>query len=1454
MGRETDLAWLQEPWSNAVDGRGGFVSVLGPEGIGKSRLVAELAQGVHDDGGAVLYGRCDHAHGGAHALFGQALQNAGSSLIHVYRAAADAADIAEAVARYLPTWSQGRPVLVVLDDLHLADAETLEVVADLAGWCTAASMLVVGAFRGDAATSTGTAEPPGGAQLALGPLTRAAVGRICELYAAEPWSAQDVDRVYELTGGVPLLVHEQASEWARERAGRRMTEASARVTLTRRTLLASRGEIADGVEGIQRLLEQRRAQLAGREAQLQASTVAALARCPYKGLARFEAVDAANFFGRERLVAELVARLAESSLLAVVGPSGSGKSSLARAGLLPALAAGVLSAGTLGRTIVCPGPHPAQELARQLHDPDRPAGQRRVVFVDQFEETFTAGADHGEQAEFIARLLDLVDQPDTLVVLAIRADHFGRCAAFPELADRLAGNDVLVGPMRDSELRRAVELPALRAGLEIEPGLVEVIVADVAGRAGALPLLSTALAETWDRREGRALTLAAYRAAGGVNGALARMAENAYTALPSGPRAAARRLLLRLCDAGEEGELSLRRRLPVSDAAEDHDVDAQVALESLADRRLLTIDSDAVEVAHEALLREWPRLRAWLDEDRDGLRIMRHLTHAARAWSEADRDPDELYRGARLATAAEWAESHEPDLNPTEQVFLGASTQRHRSELITARRRVRRLRTLVAGAAVLAALAVVAGAVAFVQRDLADEAAAAADARRVGAQALLAEDISESFLLAVEGLRLDNSPDTRANLLAALSRNPALIGSAHIADGLTGLDASPDGELIAVASGSAGVSFRDADTLKPLGALDKPADQLRFRPNGGQIAIAANSFPTLPAVEPGTPPITLVDTTSFEPEQTQLGGQPGPRSVARDLRYSADGRFLAVSFVLLDVRGLAASAAIAVWDLATPDQPIRRIDLPPPTALSFGAASHYVALSPDASLVYVGATDPPSTTVYRVATGQPLRFVRLSGDRLEISPDGSVLAVAASNEIVLLDPATLAERRRLRGHTDLVTKLRFSHDSALLASASDDRTAIVWDVATGNPQEQLRGHAVSVWDLGFSPDDATLYTASEALLVWDLAGGRRLIPRHAIAEPVTSPEFDPFEHFVDAAPGGEAIAYVSATQTAGPDARGSVQWLDLTTGKSSEVTDLGPPFAGAHAWRPDGRRFATSYGKGNVRVRVWNWRSREPVAEHLVTKYAISGLDYTGDGTQLVVGSVKGTGGELRTIDAETLALLRTAVRLDHPIRRVFASPDNRTAIALTVPSDASGEATGDYGFAVVDIVDGRVLHERSVAGDPSAADFSPDGRRVAVSYSDRVGVLDVETGEWVRPPVDNHEGTVVSLTYALDGAVIASGGSDGRVGLWDGRTGALLGSVLPGRPNIPVTVEFLPDSHTLQIASLDGAVYMWDTRPQHWVEHACTVVGRNLTQDEWRDTFGDRHYHRTCPDYPVSE
>ena len=995
LGRETELGWLREAWADAVDGRGGFVSVLGPEGIGKTRLVAELALVVHDDGAAVLYGRCDHAHRGARALLGQALQSAGSSLGHVDGGAGDAGDIAEAVARHLPAWSQGRPVLVVLDDLHLADSETLEVVADLAGWCRAAPMLVVGAFRGDAAPLNGTAEPPGWAasQLALGPLSGGAVGSICELYATEPCSAEDVSHIYELTGGVPLLVHEQASDWARERASRLMAEAGDRMAVSRRRLVASRGEIADGVEGIQRLLEQRRAQLAGREAQLQASAVAALGSCPYKGLARFEAADAANFFGRERLVAELVAQLAESPLLAVVGPSGSGKSSLVRAGLLPALAAGVLPGGQRWRaTVLCPGPHPARELARGLRDADCPAGEPRIVFVDQFEETFTAGAARGEQEGFIGRLLDLVDRPDTAVVLAIRADHLGRCASFPELADRLAGRDVLVGPMRDSELRRTVELPAQRAGLEIEHGLVEVIVGDVAGRAGALPLLSSALAETWERREDRALTLAGYQAAGGVNGALARMAEDAYAALPAGPQAAARRLLLRLCDAGDEGDLSLRRRLAIAEAADEHDADARAALETLTNRRLLTIDSDAVEIAHEALLREWPRLRTWLDEDVQGRRLHRRLHDAARSWEAAGHDPSELYRGARLGAASEWAASHDDELSQAEGAFLASSQAQSEQELADARRQAtdraranRRLRIQLGAIAVALVVALVVGVVAVNQRKRANEEAVVAEARELAAAAManLDADPERSILLALEAVdhtRSDGGsvlPEAEEALHRAVTESRIVLR----VPGVGGvLDWSPDGT-----------------TFVTEGPEDEGLVDIRDAETGESVR-------------------------SFHGHDLDVN----------DVAFSHDGSMLATA---------GDDGAARVWDPQTGEE-----------LWSFGSPDDQIvwgpSFSPDDSRLAVVWLGDQLVRVMDLATGRTVREIPSGGAHFAVfSPDGERLALVGEGDpaAVVVDATTGDEVFTLQGHRLGLRDVAWSPDGRWIATSSSDATARIWE-------------------------------------------------------------------------------------------------------------------------------------------------------------------------------------------------------------------------------------------------------------------------------------------------------------------------------------------------------------------------------------------------------------------------
>jgi WD40 repeat protein/DNA-binding SARP family transcriptional activator/class 3 adenylate cyclase len=1452
LGRETELGWLRDTWASAVEGRGGFVSVLGPEGIGKTRLVAELAREADDEDGVVLYGRCDHAHRGARALLGQALQSAGASLGHIEGGDADAGDIAQAVARYLPTWSQGRPVLVVLDDLHLADAETLEVVADLAGWCRAAAMLVIGAFRSDAAPPSGADDKPGGAaQLALAPLSGDDVRRICELYATEPWSAQDVDRVLKLTGGVPLLVHEQASEWARERARRRMVEAGDRIAVTRRRLVASRGEIADGVEGIQRLLEQRRAQLAGREAELQETLVAALGGCPYKGLARFEAADAANFFGRERLVAELIGRLAESRLLAVVGPSGSGKSSLVRAGLLPALAAGMLPAGEPWHSvIVCPGVHPSRELTNCL-GPAPSVGGPRVVFVDQFEETFTAGANRTEQEEFIGRLLDLASQPDTAVVLAIRADHLGRCATFPELADRLAGNDVLVSPMRDSELRRTVELPAQRAGLEIQAGLVEVIVADVAGRAGSLPLLSTALAETWERREGRRLTLAGYRAAGGVDRALAHMAEDAYAALPPGPRAGTRRLLLRLCDAGDEGDLSLRRRLPVAEAADEHDADARAALETLADRRLLTIDRDAVEVAHEALLREWPRLRAWLDEDVQGRRVHRRLHDAARSWDTSGHDPSELYRGTRLDAATDWGASHDDELSHAERAFLTASRAQSDQELADARRQAadraranRRLRTLLAGVGVLLVAALIAGIAAVRQRDRAQDERRVATARELAAaaNANLDVDPERSVLLALEAVERSQSahgsvlPEAEEALHAAVTASRAELRVPGVGGSL---DWSPDGTIfVTEGSENAGiVDIRDAQTgesLRSWHGHDIDVNDVAFNHDGTMIATTGDDGAArIWDPETGRELHSLVSST------VGAGADPsGPTASTGQVwgpSFSADGSLFAAAW--------QDEGVVRVLDLATGRVVSEIRSIPAPRDTSF---------DPTGSRIAVASFVQPVAVVVDVASGTKVFSLEghVGGFVHDVawSPDGTAIATAGADASArVFDASTGRQRFALLGHRYHVTDVDWGPGSDVLVTASWDGTARLWGIVEGGGRQLVTLSAQDtrngIYGVAFSPDGTRVITGNwdiSATRVWDVSRTGDAESANLVTTAFEFPgtTFTPDGRFLlSTGPAGSVTVWDAHTFTyvrslGAPPSSGPPNWITSNWPPVGSPTDV----HGIDVSR-DGRLVAASTITG---VRVWDIGTGQEV---FTVPAAVPGswpsVDWSPTRDLLAVTGYEDDRGLVTIVDSSgrEVTALREKQGLGVGMGRF--SPDGEwllTSRSAQQPERAVDRVgIWDWQAGTVTRTFGRGLTFGVIA-------VSPTGSLLATRGPDAIEIWDWASGDRLVT-LAGDPGRFSGLAFSPDGSRLASTSDDGTVRLWDSGSGEQLLD-LPGHPTAVRSVSFSRDGSQLASAGTDGAVRVWALDLNDLIEIAQSELTRSLSDEECR-----RYLHvPTCP------
>ncbi|MFN2469388.1 MAG: adenylate/guanylate cyclase domain-containing protein, partial [Gaiellaceae bacterium] len=471
--------------------------------------------------------------------------------------------------------------------------------------------------------------------------------------------------------------------------------------------------------------------------------------CPYRGLAAFQPEDGGRFFGREALVASLVEQLDRERVLFVVGPSGSGKSSVVRAGLIPGLRAGVIPGSERWPVaLLSPRSNPAAELSYQLRraadrdeaPADVPGPVSAVVsteearrltdsiggrsgglllVIDQFEELFTL-SQRREQETFIEMLAAVVDPAASRVraVLAMRADFYGVCATFPWLARRITANQVLVGPMSRADLKQAVEQPAVGAGLRLGDGLVDEVLGDAGSETAALPLVSHAMAETWRRREGRTLTLAGYREAGGVAGSISQTADALYeTVFNDAEREACRRLMLRLVTPGE-GSADTRRQLSIGELDSDHDpaVSRRVAAEMI-DARLLTADRDSLEIAHEALLRSWPRLRSWIEEGRDDLRTRQRIGYAAAEWSAEDRNPDLLYRGTTLQVALGWMAVHGDVLGPAEEDFLAASREawlQAKAQSEEAARRSRRVRSVaVSLLALLTVAAVGASIVAF---------------------------------------------------------------------------------------------------------------------------------------------------------------------------------------------------------------------------------------------------------------------------------------------------------------------------------------------------------------------------------------------------------------------------------------------------------------------------------------------------------------------------------------------------------------------------------------------------------------------------------------------------------------------------------------------------------------------------------------------------------------------
>jgi WD40 repeat protein/DNA-binding SARP family transcriptional activator len=1139
--------------------------------------------------------------------------------------------------------------------------------------------------------------------------------------------------------------------------------------------------------------------------------------CPFKGLASFEIDDAAFYFGRERLVAEMVARLVGAPLLGIVGPSGSGKSSALKAGLLPALADGVLP-GSQGwaLAVLRPGDDPVRAL-EEATNAAAPQG-RLVLAVDQFEELFTACRDESRRAVFVDTLVAAVRDPRrrALVIVALRGDFYGACAAYPELWRLLGANQVTVGPMGSDELRRAIELPARRAGLEVEPELTDALVADVEGEPGALPLLSTSLLELWQQRDGRRLRLAGYQQTGGVHGAVARLAESAYQRLDDAQRAAARAILLRLAGEGE-GDAVVRTRVPL----DEFDDDAQAVLAELTGSRLLTTSKGEVEVAHEALLREWPRLRGWLEEDADGRRLHQRLINAAREWQAGGRDSSELYRGARLATTLDWQAGHAGELNELERTFLRDSRVKAEQENEYQRRTNRRLRSVLAGMAALLAIAVVAGVVALNQRGEARDAALTADAQRLGAEAQTQQSLDKAAMFSRAAVALDDTPTTRSSLLSVLQRLPAAIGAVDHGAPMYARALSPDGRLMAIGDDRDVVMVYDAATHQQLGrpypfGTGCCITGLRFSPDDSTLAVSY-----------GNGLLDLID----------------PRTGKRRLHWRAPAVHGSASYVYADVAFLPNGRDLLVRPVNgagshTRAAPVYRVDGATGAStdrLQVGRYTSGYNASETADGRRMFLTSQLDDQTWELDT-QRLRVVRSwpIGDIAgAVSPDGREFALGSkAGGVRLLDLASDRVRPLKGGHRGEVTALRFTPDGRTLVTTGHDGQVLVWDVDRGSVAERFAGHTLAVDGLDMTADGRTLLTASVdgRAILWDLAGDRRLDRRFQVGKP-----FDfPFT------PRGIAVSHDSHT-LALTNSDGTVDLIDTATLRRRRALAALDGPATAVAFSHDGRLLAVA-GVGG-RIRLWDARTLAP-AGALEMGVDSDAIAFSRDGTLLAaaqedVADPLSKGVPLRVWDVRRRTL--TPFRGGSAANSIAFSPSGRLLAA----------AETELGTEVREAGTGRLvkrLPNADVEDFARSVAFSPDGKLLFIGQWYGDGHL-FSTATW-KPVGQALEGHTARITYAEftpDSRTLVTAAGDGTVKLWDVKTQKPIGSPIELAQNTFASAALSPDGSRLFAVSTRGKGISFDTSPDAWKRHACRVAGRELTPAEWADALPTRPYQAVC-------